>query len=102
MNIAIKDKSTILAAIALVVGVVMLLIAAAAPSFLIGNGKLTTPLNGNGQSFTNAGTIETTNLTVHGSAYGVVINLVTNGDNSISVVSNAGNFTLRATNITEL
>jgi hypothetical protein len=31
----------------------------------------------------------------------VVINLVTNGDSSISVVSNAGNFTLRATNITE-
>src|SRR5438034_10897400 len=60
------------------------------------------PLDGGGQSVTNLGSMTVSNLTVQGSASGVVINLVTNGDSSISVVSNAGNFTLRATNITEL
>src|SRR5216110_112616 len=81
--------------------VVLFVIAAAAPAFLIGNGKLTTSLNGNGQSMTNVGTISVTNLTVMGGSVSGVVSSVTNGDSSISTVSTSGVHYVRATNITE-
>lgn len=64
-------------------------------------GYLQGPLDGNGQSITNAGSVETTNLTVKGGTVTGLASSVTNGDSSISTVSTSGVHYVRATNITE-
>jgi len=47
-----KDQFVVLP-VFFALAIIVLLVAATAPSFLIGNGKLTTPLNGNGYGITN-------------------------------------------------